>query len=211
VEREFVLASLKAWILKPPHEVDDLGLACRKTTASGVMLEREEAIGACYQQLFATGSSVLVSDSPIHFPAGQRQYIRRPVDLIEDRFTKASSLEAALLLTAVVQSHHTDGIDPDLILLVAPVEGAADPSHKTVFIAWREAGPWRAVDLRVANTQPFQANVAAASAKVAKIMGDNAEFADSVDAKGAGFSKNDRFAALDFAKVPQKYWIHGLP
>ncbi len=211
VEREFLLGSLKAWILKSPPKIEDLGRACRTTPTSKVMLEREEAIRACYLRLF-TGNRALVSETPISFPAGNRQRIRRPVDLIEDRLNKASSLEAALLLTAVVESKHKDDIDPDLVLIIAPVEGAVELNRKTAFIAWREAGgPWRAVELRVANAQPFDANVAAASAKVAAIVGDNAEIADAIDNKGAGFSKDGRFAALNFARVPPEYRIRGLP
>jgi hypothetical protein len=213
VEREFLLGSLKAWILKSPRKIEDLGRACRTTPTSRVMLEREEAIRACYLHLFAGNrAAVLVSESPIRFPAGDRQRIRRPVNLIEDRLNKASSLEAALLFTAVVEAFHKDGVDVDPVLLIAPVEGAAELNLKTAFITWREAGrPWRAVELRVANSQPFEANVATASAKVAAIFGANAEIADAIDNKGAGFSRDGRFAALNFARVPPEYRIRGLP
>lgn len=211
VEREYLLASLKAWTLKPPPRVAALGRSCREPAGGGTLLEREAAIRACYQRAFAGGGGqVAVSDSTMAFPAGPRQRIRAPLQLLTERQNAASALEAALLLATVVGVEHQVGIDPDLVLVVSPAAPGGPVERKSAWLAWREAGqPWRAVDLRLAGTQSFDANVATASARLQALFAGQPELAQA--ARGVGFSADGQVAVLNFGQVPRQYRISALP
>jgi len=212
VEREFLLASLKAWIMKPPQKVVSVARTCRMTLPSKVILEREAAIRACYRHLFTGDRAVSVSESPIEFPAGVRQRIRPHVNLLDDRENKASSLEAAMLFVAVMDADRKEGIEHQLVLIVAPVHGSPARDRKTAFIAWRDAGgPWHAIDLRMANAQTFEENLDSATRTVVALSDSDPEISKSVNGKGVFYSHDGKYAAINFAKVPTEYQIGALP
>lgn len=203
VDPGYLLASLRAWTLKPPGDVAAAGKACRTVQDSPTMLSKERAIESCYQELFSGDGSIPVTSAPIEFPAGKRQVIRPHLCILKDRLT-VSSLEAALLFAAVMEAQHIDGVDHKLKLLVAPVEGTADPDRKkTTYIAWQEAGrPWRAVDMSRANSVDFAENTLSASARVGTILNLNSEIPAAIEKRGAGFSSDKRIAAVDFGRIP---------
>lgn len=210
VEREFLLASLKAWTLKPPPRVVEFGRACRTAGAQGLLLEREEAIRACYRALFRVERAVRVSDSAIEFPAGTRQRIRSHTQLLEQPQQGASSLEAALLFVAVLNTQHRDDIDPDPVLVIAPTEAGAG-TGKTTLLAWPVAGGgWRALDLQRAGTLDFDANAKAASARAATLLAERSELAAGLR-KGVAIGAGGAVVALDFAQVSEEYRIRALP
>jgi hypothetical protein len=211
VDEGYLLASLKAWMLKPPRAVTQLGEFCRAPETGGPQLVKEEAIASCYERLFSGENAVPVAAQPITFPAGKRQLIRPHLEIIERRLT-VSSLEAALLLAAVLEANHLHGVDYDLTLLVAPVEGTANPDReKTAFLAWREAGdPWRGVDMSRASTAEFAANVAGASGRAGTLLDLASEVRAAIAKRGAGFSADKRIAAVDFGAIPPSDGIRRL-
>lgn len=113
MEKGFLLATLKAWMMKPPRRVIELGIACRTPQRGGAVLVKEDTIAACYERLFARAYAIPVLPEPIKFPAGKRQRIRPHALIVEKRAT-VSSLGAALLLAAVLEAGHQHGVDPDL-------------------------------------------------------------------------------------------------
>lgn len=212
VEPAFVLGSLKAWILKPPPAVVERGRACRRPQGRGASLEREPALRACYQHLFRGDTPVQVSSSPMNaFPAGDRQLIRKPAHFLQQPGDAASSLEAALLFVATLDTQRVAGIDPELRLVVAPAPGAPAAS-RTAYVAWRDlGGPWRAVDLQRTSALDFDANADAASARIQALFDGAAATLQTADREGAAFGPEQGFAIVDFAKVPERYQIRGLP
>jgi len=208
VDKDYLLATLKAWIMKPPESVTERGIACRTPGGGGTALVKEEAIAACYEMLFSGADAIPVLPDPIRFPAGERQRIL-PHALILDEKATVSSLEAALLLAAVLEAGHQHGVDPDLTLVVGPVEGSSNPDQeKTVFIAWRLAGQrWRGIDLRRASAEGYAANVSSSSGRVATLLDLSSEVRAAIESQGAGFSSDERIAAIDFARIPSRFQI----
>jgi hypothetical protein len=147
----------------------------------------------------------------IDFPAGERQRIRKPVHFLERRESSPSSLEAALLLIATLDAAHKDGVDPALVLVVGPADEGGGTA-KTTFVAWRFADEaWRALDLRLASELDFKANTAAASPRVATLLAASPKTLRAVYEDSAAFSEDRRIAVVDFAHVPVRYRIRGLP
>ncbi|MBE0625808.1 MAG: toll/interleukin-1 receptor domain-containing protein [Burkholderiales bacterium] len=212
VEDAFLLGSLKAWILKPPPEILKLGRGCRRAPGQTMQLEREDAIRNCYEQLFRGEHSIPVSPSPmINFPASDRQSIRAPKSFIEHLGSSPSSLEAALLFVATFNAAHKAGIDPDLVLVIGPAP-SGPANSKTAYIAWQlPASPWRALNMQAASENDFAANADTASTQVAQLLEAEAPTRKAAGEHGAAFSADRRMAVVDFANVPTRYQIHGLP
>ena len=207
VEREFLYASLAAWTVKPPERVDQRARACRAVPGGGPLLEREDAIRACYNALFTGKDKVYVSDNAIRFPHGQRQRIVPPAQVIKDG--TATALEAALLFAAILGAQHKDGIDPEPVLLMAP-ERAEDAALKIPMIAWSQAGrQWRAVDLRYANTKSFDDNVGDATTRAGALL--NGDLADGLKSVGVTVGTTSAAIAVNLYRVPSEYRIRGLP
>lgn len=111
-----------------------------------------------------------------------------------------------------MNAKHKDGVDFSLSMVIGPNAEAAGVPDKTAFIAWQEPGqPWRALDLRVANSQSFAENLAMVSSQVNTIIEFNSEIADAIKSKGAGLRRNKRFAAINLRKCScRDYRISGL-
>ncbi|MCB1801168.1 MAG: toll/interleukin-1 receptor domain-containing protein [Gammaproteobacteria bacterium] len=210
VEKEYLVASLAAWTIRPPKEVAELGWQCRSPNGAGVPLRKDDAIGSCYRDLFGEGGKVRVFEDAVRFPDMPRQYIAPPSQVLQRG--NANSLEAALLLIAVVDSHSIEGVDPVLVLLASPLSDTADGSQKAIYAAWQEPGDaWRAVDLRYANSRSFEENVRTSSVQVGSIMQEHGKVIEGLGVVGSGISGDGRVFAVSPGKISPEYRIHKLP
>ena len=213
VEEEFLLASLAAWTKRPPRVVVERGQSCRRTTDGSPTLDKEDAIRACYRAIFQSASlPIKVRNSPIKFPAGSRQKITPHFRVLERG--SATSLEAALLFVSVYNAEFIHGVDPELHMLIAPLDPDDRDSEKTAYVVWHDRpGSWRAIDMRRGSVEAFDENVAQASMRVAPIMRFNSEIRAAIEgrnAKGAGYSKDRSIAVVQFKNASEEYQINGL-
>lgn len=210
VDPNYLMASLAAWTKRPSRSVVTRAVDCRRG-AGGSKLVREEALRSCYKLLFRGEGRIGVYNEPIRFPDGDRQKIR-PLHRILLEGKRASSLEAGLLFGAVIDAERVSGVDPDVVLLVAPDEDNGPRDRKTVFVAWNAGGSWKAVDMKRAGSLDFDENAAAASAKVDPVFRFSSELRNALSDGGAGFSSDGTIAAMDFhAAAAGKHGIEPMP
>jgi TIR domain len=216
VDRAYLLGSLEAWLLKPPPVARERGRRCRNPQGAGGSLIQERAIASCYQDLFFGDQRIPVAAAPIRFPARDRQRIRPHAEILGHQPPPTiSSLEAALLLAAVLEAQRLDAVEPLPVLVVAPVEGTTGGKLKTAYLAWREAAQsWRALDMSRANQLDFSANVERGSARIARVLSLSSriqELATGQAPRGAGFSTDESVAVVDFGNIPATDRIRPLP
>ena len=208
VAKEYLLASLAAWTLRPPPVVVKHGDKCRTSPEGGPILTKTTAIKSCYKHLFSGGTKVDIIKNSIKFPDGKEQKIRPHRQILKDKW--ATPLEAALLFAAVLGAGQIPG-DPDYLMMVVPVDPGESSKLKTVFLMWEKTpGQWQAIDLMHAN-KPFEGNVLDASDKASTILKGNSEIKTIANEGVAGFNKDESIAVVNFRRAREKpYKIRGM-
>lgn len=210
VDSAYLLGSLAAWTYKSPRAVAALGASCREGEDVGARLWGAAALRNCYERLFsqANGDAVSVLAAPIAFPDRPRQHVSPVATILKEK--RGNVLEAALAFIAVFNRRRSSA-DPKLVLLIAPADAARENGKKTAFVAWQDDNTWSGVDLLKAASLSFDENVSASSNRISAILSDNPDLAVGIVKTGAAFSRQERYAAVEFRKARVHYKIQGLP
>ncbi len=195
VSKEFLVASLTAWIRTPDDSL--------KNWADRIGDQFEEWYSRCYQEL----ATVMVS-SPPEFSMEGRQNIRLPSKVWTDR--KADLLEAALLFASLnYQNPSTRDLELSLFIIHDPV---ATPVKSSYLLAWREnSTDWTGFDLAEACDMTFGENVVATRSRLLSLLDSTSQISSELRKDGVFVSEDRSVVAINFNQAADFYDIWGLP
>jgi hypothetical protein len=209
--REFLLASLTAWIQSP----DDSVRALAKQLFAGVDARQElpslvrQWMERCHDLLLRDPGKLRLRPPEGGFPPGGRQTIHTPGEVLEAK--SASPLEAALLVSAmtlVVRGRHEGRIG----MVVLPDSGTSG-ELRDYHLIWRVAGldDWEAFSVSRASSEVFRVNKAAATTRIRSLFSARPEVAKRVDGGGVYVERGVPAVAIDFGTAKRRFNVRGLP
>jgi hypothetical protein len=209
--REFLLASLTAWIQAPEDNVKALA----KQLFAGVDVNLEfpalvrKWIEQCYNLALRDHTKLKLRPPEGGFPPRGQQTINTPGEVLESG--SASPLEATLLvaaMTRVVRGRY----EGRFAMVVLPENGASG-ELRDYYLAWLVAGldDWEAIGISRAPSTAFRENLAAATTRIRGLFRGNQDLVQRLGDSGAFIQDNVPVVALDFNAAKRKYNVRGLP
>ena len=210
ISREFLVASLTAWVITPDPAIEERARAILKIagTEPDERIRARRFMAAAYEHLFAGPTPVRVSDRALRFPPKTNEPVKTPAGVLKDR--RASALEAALLLAAHRLALDRGDLRARVTLLATPAS-PQDLESKDFLLAWSPDGrEWEAVDLRRAGTTAFEANRTAATERARPLL-DDPTLGKALGERGVFVNDKQQVIALAFRRAQKAYNIRPLP
>lgn len=207
VPRDFLVASLAAWVYTPERAIEARAreIAARAGPPSDPKQRLHRFMQRTYEGLFPT--NVAVHPDPQPFPPTSHKAVKAPGRALEGH--RATALEAALLMAAH-RAALGDTLQGRIVMLAVPAsDQAADP--KVFLLAWSiEGRDWEAVDLNQAD-KPFDANLTAATPRASAVLAARPDVDAALENTGVFVGGDQKLVALRFRRAQKHYGIRALP
>jgi hypothetical protein len=205
IPRDFLIASLTAWVLTPDPTIKKYAMQLQKGIESQFdpLLFANQWFALCYNELFhSSPGSKILSDLKVSMKG--RQQIKEPSQVLLERH--ADPLESVLLLSAI--SHDTcKKLGVRLVMFVIP-----EDQKISYLLGWTtDTGDWHAVDMTDINNMAFEMNEELSTSKVNELLKENPRIIKAIDTVGVFFAKERSLIALDFFKAAKKFYVRSLP
>ncbi len=222
VPPDFLLASLSAWWAVKDPLLEARGQQFLEK--GGGSSSSQDWFNKCYGDLFdrRRPDSLKVNPYPESWPLkgkeeASQQVLCMPTEVVKGKIREIHSLEAALLMAALV-NNLPERLVFRLDLWAVPDPQKGDAGVKRFLLAWSpDEQDWYALDLTDPNKSDFGENESQATATVRNLLQTRGEILRSLKEKGV-FIEGGRFVqdgrqilAVDFKRASQCFSIRALP